>query len=1390
MVNQAQTMTNVLDAFNTNSSPNGSITNEWSNWFGGAFQSLALDAGSDANGNPASGSLKIVANYPVATDQITVWNGINGISPGLNALQYTNFQCDVRFAPGSATNSSGKFGNLEFGVPTPGYGQNYFGSVAVSASNTNWVHVSIALNASSNPNLQNITGLLIHIWGAGLVGPSTLWVDNIQFTGMITNVGTVTVNYTNTQQRIDGFGASSAWMSGTLATSLADLLFSTNTGAGLSLLRTRIAPDGTSWENGIAQQAQARGARIWSTPWSPPTIYKGTNGFGTNSVNGGSFASSGANYQGYANLLAKYVVGVKNNYGINLYALSVQNEPNYETDYESCRWSGQQIHDFVPYLSAALVASNVAGTKIMIAEDANWKWNLATNTMSDPATSNLVGIVAAHNYGTSAAAVTAFGTPCPRPIWETEHYFGSDGGITNGLALAQQVHAFLTVAQASAYHYWWLTGSGNGSIVGSSTANPAKRLFVLGNYSKFVRPNFYRVGTTNTSVALVTAFKDPGSSNFVIVAANPSAYPVRQTFVLTNFPATGTMTQWVTSASLSLSNQGPITVTNNSFTYLLPEWTVVSFNFIKPVTNAPSIVQSPTNQTGMIYGAVTFNVVADGSEPLAYQWFFNGTNRLSGATNTSLTLSGLTSINAGNYSVIVTNFLGSITSAVATLTVSTNAHFVLKADDGFGSSSFNAAGNWTNTATGGIATFAPTNGFTYRTGPFTLRTPAAAGNYTFNGDALTISAGGSLNIKGGGGNIVTFSNLILSGTINNSINQNQTATIAGNLTVVGAGSLHTQAALNDARAITNLMDLHGSGALTNLGLGTGPGYVVYQGANTGFTGPLIVTSNTTLQVATLANLGGNPPGFNAGQLTLNNGTFVPTASMSLNHPNSGVTIAAGGGVFGIPAGVTLTVSNPMAGPGNLLIAGGGTLVVTASNSASGGLVVSNSTLALVGNASLKNILLGVSNNAALDLTTLNAPLTVSNRIALAGNLRVNLNSAGMSSRLVASNIVFGGVLTLSNVGPAWAVGNSFPLFAASQYSGAFSSIVPAAPGANLAWDTSALLSNGTLSIRDTTLPTIIWSLTNSFLAADLNCSAPMPDVTGTNYVIATDEFGPLTILQSPTNRTILPLGTNFFIITVIDVSGNSAIVTNRIVVEDQTPPLVTLNDSNALWIELGTVYVEPDASALDSCVGVVSVVIAGTINTNALGTNSLTYTASDNSGNTNIVTRVVVVRDTTPPTVSWSFTNLTVIATGGGYALMPEITGTNFILAADLSGAVLITQSPATGTHLGVGTNLSVLTVTDSSLNSVSITNRIVVVTVASPVITSLQIFGSDLVISGTNGGLPGSPFYTLNSTNLTVPLMDWTIIATNQFGPGGAFMFTNPWSPAVPRSFFLLRVP
>ena len=67
-------------------------------------------------------------------------------------------------------------------------------------------------------------------------------------------------------------------------------------------------------------------------------------------------------------------------------------------------------------------------------------------------------------------------------------------------------------------------------------------------------------------------------------------------------------------------------------------------------------------------GSISFSATVTGAAPLAYQWQFGGTN-LPGATNATLMLTNVQFAQAGNYSVAVTNLLGSAQSSSAALTV-------------------------------------------------------------------------------------------------------------------------------------------------------------------------------------------------------------------------------------------------------------------------------------------------------------------------------------------------------------------------------------------------------------------------------------------------------------------------------------------------------------------------------------------------------------------------------------------------------------------------------------------------------------------------------------------------------------------------------------------------
>ena len=105
-------------------------------------------------------------------------------------------------------------------------------------------------------------------------------------------------------------------------------------------------------------------------------------------------------------------------------------------------------------------------------------------------------------------------------------------------------------------------------------------------------------------------------------------------------------------------------------------------NALAPLANTPpAITTSPQSQTNTLGGTGTFSVIATGSAPLGYQWYF--IDAISGATNASLVISNAATTNAGNYFVIVTNSFGSATSSVATLTV-TLAPTVLSFAPAFG----------------------------------------------------------------------------------------------------------------------------------------------------------------------------------------------------------------------------------------------------------------------------------------------------------------------------------------------------------------------------------------------------------------------------------------------------------------------------------------------------------------------------------------------------------------------------------------------------------------------------------------------------------------------------------------------------------------------------------
>ena len=411
--------------------------------------------------------------------------------------------------------------------------------------------------------------------GGGVINPTACSSGTAQS-------GDVTVSLSSLQQKISGFGVSTAWAGSYRNASDPDYLWSTTKGAGLTLLRIRYG-DGLA----IAKSAAQNGVTVWMTPW----------GTGTNGATGGSYTTTQTNPngctgsmpvltnpQGLASALVTWVQNAKTQ-GVPIYAVSAENEPDSCGINSTTSYSAAQLAAWIDVLGPAMAAINV---KIMAPETMNacgftGYFNAIKN---DSAAWNAVSIFASHEYGCGTLPSQPSIAAAGKEYWETEVDTGrgngdsTGDGIASALPMATTIHNDLTKANLNAWHIWWLyNASGNGGCLYDTSTNVwTKRLWVLGNYARFVRPGYMRVSTSGTvpSGVLVSAYQNPADGTVVVVAinSNTAATPL-SLYVSGVVPCS--ITPWVTSATDSLAPKSAITVSNARFNATLDPQSVTSF---------------------------------------------------------------------------------------------------------------------------------------------------------------------------------------------------------------------------------------------------------------------------------------------------------------------------------------------------------------------------------------------------------------------------------------------------------------------------------------------------------------------------------------------------------------------------------------------------------------------------------------------------------------------------------------------------------------------------------------------------------------------------------------------------------------------------------------------
>lgn len=418
--------------------------------------------------------------------------------------------------------------------------------------------------------------------------------------------GQVTMNLASPQQTIDGFGAAlsifgangipneGAWSASTI-----DTLFNPAK-VGLNIARIGISNSdggtGSHFEDNnpgfnnllvdcLRILKLNPSVKVFASPWSANTACKSGGSLTT-----GSFLtacnSSWSTWMGDA-------VDIAKNSGCPLYAVSAQNEPDFDPagTHEGMTFTAAAFTAWLKVLGPVLAAKSPPAPLLMAGESSQWSnayspgTGYIDNCTGDSTCLAAVGIWAVHSY-TPVGSATAPGTLSGKKLWMTE---ASDlnsvndamTGTGGGLAAALWTHAGLVTGNASAWVAWWgvTHNANNDGLIDNDGTTVTKRAWVLGNYARFVLPGMVRFGITGsppTNVS-VSTYKDPTSNNVAVVAINNQASTQALTVTLDSTSKCQVFTAWVTDPSNNIVAQTPVNIVNHVISATLTASSVTTF---------------------------------------------------------------------------------------------------------------------------------------------------------------------------------------------------------------------------------------------------------------------------------------------------------------------------------------------------------------------------------------------------------------------------------------------------------------------------------------------------------------------------------------------------------------------------------------------------------------------------------------------------------------------------------------------------------------------------------------------------------------------------------------------------------------------------------------------
>ena len=404
----------------------------------------------------------------------------------------------------------------------------------------------------------------------------------------------------NTHQRITGFGGfvcSPQFGYNHMSTSEIKKVWGASSTVGCNIMRLYIPIGRNAWGQSLAtaKQAKQMGLIVFASPWGQPAEWKTNGTVNAKNEDGTTGKLKRANWADYAQYLEDYVQYLRDN-GVELDAISIQNEPDWPAQYAGCLWDASEIAEFVKTYGKSISCKVMAPETLAVSDS-------YANALNKTDVLECFDIYGGHQYGGIQSAYKNLAKK-GKEIWMTEYLinWNETEGNTRNFDFSKDFFNFFTAINTcmlgdfnawihyAAKRYYGMMGDGQRGA--GTSGSITKRGYIMAHFARFIT-GMTRIDATFGANLQGSAYLSQSGDTLVAVLSNSSDNTIDLTFDLPFYTQQGELYATGKSQSFKKTALTPESETCRPVVTIAAK-SVATVLFVK------SSVRQPSNMTGSV----------------------------------------------------------------------------------------------------------------------------------------------------------------------------------------------------------------------------------------------------------------------------------------------------------------------------------------------------------------------------------------------------------------------------------------------------------------------------------------------------------------------------------------------------------------------------------------------------------------------------------------------------------------------------------------------------------------------------------------------------------------------------------------------------------------------